>query len=608
MIESIKISGFKNFRGKSIELKSLNRINLLVGINGSGKSSVLELLVGISKLSQLNGDDNQDILVGKLAPRLHSLFEPETNISFTYTTSSEPYSLKITTKPGDRWQVQKKGRPSGGTEVVALLGKNAVDYYDGVESTNRQEHPFGGIRGFNSEKAIVLPDLNYANEILEKVNPSQRSLRPMNLSSGQFTFEAEKEVQLEFLAGGNRYIAGLVAAIREMRNNKPILVIDDLGDELFPAVRKKLLPEINTLLERLPENKFAQMFATTHNIEIVKSALNYPEFCSVYMFDYNGALVEFSGSKQRSVKSSDGVKSADAVSAISKMLGMDDLDLGYPELVMLVEEESKKTFIESLLKNASINDNTRTVDVLVPFQAGDGNTTKAIQNMLDLSKYLVFSEIWSDRYSIFVDYNEIDYEINGIAKTAGTRQRALFATQEKLGLDARYLLTMYEGKYVPSLEETYPRKVWDKYRIENGISPMAPAEYLASFPKEDKGRIKNELAKFVGLNITSDQYLRYYSSLSKLLSRDDPIPFDETSIVDVVHEDAQVHEEINDIYDDAKRVVVEAGKASASLLQRRLRVGYARAARLMDRLESEGVVGQSEGAKPRAVLIGIEDL
>jgi DNA segregation ATPase FtsK/SpoIIIE, S-DNA-T family len=55
------------------------------------------------------------------------------------------------------------------------------------------------------------------------------------------------------------------------------------------------------------------------------------------------------------------------------------------------------------------------------------------------------------------------------------------------------------------------------------------------------------------------------------------------------------------LYEEAKRVVIEARKASASLLQRRLRVGYARAARLIDILEEKGIVGPGEGAKPREV-------
>jgi len=58
----------------------------------------------------------------------------------------------------------------------------------------------------------------------------------------------------------------------------------------------------------------------------------------------------------------------------------------------------------------------------------------------------------------------------------------------------------------------------------------------------------------------------------------------------------------DDLYEDAVEVVKSAGKASASLLQRRLRIGYARAARLLDLMEEQGVVGPADGAKPRIVL------
>ncbi|MFH1551966.1 MAG: DNA translocase FtsK 4TM domain-containing protein [bacterium] len=54
---------------------------------------------------------------------------------------------------------------------------------------------------------------------------------------------------------------------------------------------------------------------------------------------------------------------------------------------------------------------------------------------------------------------------------------------------------------------------------------------------------------------------------------------------------------------EAQEIIIQAGKASASLLQRRLRVGYARAARLLDILEEKGIVGPSDGAKPRDVYI-----
>ena len=57
----------------------------------------------------------------------------------------------------------------------------------------------------------------------------------------------------------------------------------------------------------------------------------------------------------------------------------------------------------------------------------------------------------------------------------------------------------------------------------------------------------------------------------------------------------------DDLYNDALEIIKEAGKASASLLQRRLRIGYARAARLLDLMEDKGIIGPANGAKPREV-------
>jgi S-DNA-T family DNA segregation ATPase FtsK/SpoIIIE len=63
-------------------------------------------------------------------------------------------------------------------------------------------------------------------------------------------------------------------------------------------------------------------------------------------------------------------------------------------------------------------------------------------------------------------------------------------------------------------------------------------------------------------------------------------------------------EQDDDLYEEAKQIVIEAGKASTSYIQRKLRVGYARAARLMDILEMKGVIGPADGVKPREVLVG----
>ena len=66
--------------------------------------------------------------------------------------------------------------------------------------------------------------------------------------------------------------------------------------------------------------------------------------------------------------------------------------------------------------------------------------------------------------------------------------------------------------------------------------------------------------------------------------------------------EAPLEEYHDELYDDAVRVVCEMGRASTSTLQRRLRIGYGRAARLIDMMEQDGIVGPADGTKPREVL------
>lgn len=62
----------------------------------------------------------------------------------------------------------------------------------------------------------------------------------------------------------------------------------------------------------------------------------------------------------------------------------------------------------------------------------------------------------------------------------------------------------------------------------------------------------------------------------------------------------------DELYDQAVQIILEAKQASVSLLQRRMRVGYTRAARLIDTMEARGIVGPYEGSKPREVLVSLE--
>jgi S-DNA-T family DNA segregation ATPase FtsK/SpoIIIE len=64
--------------------------------------------------------------------------------------------------------------------------------------------------------------------------------------------------------------------------------------------------------------------------------------------------------------------------------------------------------------------------------------------------------------------------------------------------------------------------------------------------------------------------------------------------------------EKDELYEKALEIVLTTGQASASYLQRRLKLGYARAARIIDQMEKEGILGPSEGSKPREILVSIQ--
>src|SRR5690606_31598730 len=72
----------------------------------------------------------------------------------------------------------------------------------------------------------------------------------------------------------------------------------------------------------------------------------------------------------------------------------------------------------------------------------------------------------------------------------------------------------------------------------------------------------------------------------------------EESMIPTDEPEKEFSEVTDDLYDDAVALVIEQGQASVSMLQRKFRIGYSRAARIVDQMEERGVVGPSEGSKP----------
>jgi S-DNA-T family DNA segregation ATPase FtsK/SpoIIIE len=91
--------------------------------------------------------------------------------------------------------------------------------------------------------------------------------------------------------------------------------------------------------------------------------------------------------------------------------------------------------------------------------------------------------------------------------------------------------------------------------------------------------------------------------LASFLRKQGRPSFDETITADDKAEKAGLEFEKDDLYDEAARMVVQSGQVSISSLQRKLRIGFSRAARLVDMMEAEGLVSAASGSKPREVLV-----
>ena len=111
----------------------------------------------------------------------------------------------------------------------------------------------------------------------------------------------------------------------------------------------------------------------------------------------------------------------------------------------------------------------------------------------------------------------------------------------------------------------------------------------------------SKLTRIHGAYVSEEEVQRVTDFIKKQAS---PI-YDESLLVPVkeVEGDGEDDWEADEKYDEAVALVAKTGQASISMIQRRLRVGYNRAARMIEVMEREGIVGPTDGVKPREVLV-----
>jgi len=275
---------------------------------------------------------------------------------------------------------------------------------------------------------------------------------------------------------------------------------------------------------------------------------------------------------------------------------------GIPHLLTPVITDNKKV-LPAL--RWVINEMTRRYDLLSDYQVRDieGYNLKALSKKEDILPYLV---VIIDELADLMIYYGRDLEtfiirIAQMARATGihlivSTQRpsvevitglikanitARITFQVASQVDSRTVLDMAGAEKLLghgdmlflSPESSKPRRIQGAFISEAEIDRLVEFIVKNSQTVETNG-LANEFKDFITESLAGEQ-----------------INFD------------NLEENEDELYPEAYEVVVKAGKASASLLQRRLKIGYARAARLLDLLEARGIVGPVDGAKPREVFV-----
>lgn len=174
-------------------------------------------------------------------------------------------------------------------------------------------------------------------------------------------------------------------------------------------------------------------------------------------------------------------------------------------------------------------------------------------------------------------------EVNVITGLIKANVPARIALKVSSQIDSRTILDaggaeklLGAGDMLYSSGEAQPERLQSAFISEGEVKKVV--KYLADAYKDE---ISTEISLTSG-SISADKSI-FESSLEEENTDDD-----------------------DEMYEEARICVIEAGKASTSYLQRKLKLGYARAARLMDKLEERGIIGPGDGAKPREVLEKIE--
>lgn len=268
---------------------------------------------------------------------------------------------------------------------------------------------------------------------------------------------------------------------------------------------------------------------------------------------------------------------------------------GIPHLLIPVVTDAKKS---SFALNWAVNEMERRYKLFAQSSVRDitSYNTKHTESEEKLPKIVIIIDELADL--MMVAAQEIEDYICRLAQMARAAGMYLIVATQRPSVD---VITGTIKANIPSRISFAVSSQIDSRTILD----MAGAEKLLG--KGDMLFYPSFYSKPVRLQgaFISDQEVE---NVVKHLSEQNITQYDD-EIIDVVQNSKEIdYVDSDELLPEAIRLVVEEGQASISLLQRRLKVGYARAARIVDEMEERGVIGGYEGSKPRKVLMSKEEL
>jgi hypothetical protein len=471
MITELRIEKFKKIYDRSL-FKDFDFVNFFVGENGSGKTSIL------NALSHLNDGGNS-----------RRFFGPKSIVSFRKDDSNQYL----------HWNADNPNK----TEHLGDL--NPTIYL--MISEDQKEKGANGIKGKVSFTQTIgignKSTLADFNEFMRDVGLSEVVAKkfvdqddPFNQDNGKVIFETDQgTISPALIADGLKVLYSLKKNLNKWiseidENSKAtFIILEEPENNLHPNLQKGIPVFLNSLREKLkPEirNKVF-FFISTHSPFVISSSSSFKNQKVYPIQNGHPLILDFKNLSWKETDVTSGYNGSQCAYIVSKMLGADITDLGYPENYCILEEYSLQIILDSL----------RTKGIIKNFQfvsasgtAKSINYSDTIYEIEKLNTLIKCNPYYFDKYYLILDS----------VKLIDDNKLKSRVDKIKVRLDSRFIEL---SKH--SLEEYYKN-------IDSTIGKKV-LEDLESVPDENHGIIKAKYAKKIAEKLTdADTFSKLFNS------------------------------------------------------------------------------------------------